>query len=501
MAIGFPPKFTLQVPLDGLSQRDYLLLSLETFQSLNWEVGPITETVVAAYTTGKEAIDSQFFLVHAEEYSVTLVSRTQGFGFSDMGLNQKNMDSFLHRFVQVRAKSSQPDLDQRFTSYVSPKLENEVLQKKDEAVLRENSLSGLKRIFLPRQEYMVTPILFFLLLGIWLAQVFSGTPYLRPAPEDLIALGANYRPETISNEPWRLFTNIFSHKGLLGLVFALYALIHIGLMLEPVIGRYRFLFAFVFCGIVASVSGLIWNDFGVNLGCLGAISGLYGVFVSLVISRNINAETRQSLLAGLCILIMYSLYQVLIKQQSVDYAGNIGGFLFGLLLGAAMIPTVKTQCTGLVKGLVTVGFAVLTVLVSYLALTSPREIDAYWIKVGGFNRSEALAAEIDAYDSDRVNPTEMAKVFQISGIDTWSKCKRSLEQLKTKNLPFQTRNEVNLSIQYCELRLKSYRCKIYALSVPSVALGEKINEMENELYDLRSNILSLRPVPQPRGID
>ncbi|MEJ7610097.1 MAG: rhomboid family intramembrane serine protease [Ferruginibacter sp.] len=94
-----------------------------------------------------------------------------------------------------------------------------------------------------------------------------------------IKWGSNYGPLTLSGDPWRLITNVFIHFGIIHLAMNMYCLYIIGSYLEPMLGKTKFITAYLCTGILASLTSLWWHNESVNsAGASGAVFGLYGLF-------------------------------------------------------------------------------------------------------------------------------------------------------------------------------------------------------------------------------
>src|SRR5580692_6058604 len=126
-------------------------------------------------------------------------------------------------------------------------------------------------LFEPREGYFVTPILIDINLAVFALMVFSGADFFQPGTASLISWGANVRYLTLDGQWWRIITNVFVHIGLLHVLFNMYALLYIGVLLEPQMGRLRFLAAYLLTGIMASLTSLYWHPNIISAGASGAI--------------------------------------------------------------------------------------------------------------------------------------------------------------------------------------------------------------------------------------
>jgi membrane associated rhomboid family serine protease len=90
-----------------------------------------------------------------------------------------------------------------------------------------------------------------------------------------------------SHEYWRLLTSGFLHLDILHIAFNMYVLYWVGRLLEPAIGRSRYL-AIYFTGLLAgSLGAIIASPLNSTAGASGAIFGLMGAAFLLLIVINL----------------------------------------------------------------------------------------------------------------------------------------------------------------------------------------------------------------------
>ena len=108
--------------------------------------------------------------------------------------------------------------------------------------------------FIPRGNFVVTPIIIEINLLVFIIMVASGVSLFMPSTEDIIQWGANFRPLITGGEWWRLFTSMFLHYGIIHLALNMYALFCIGIYLEPLLGKLRFATAYLASGLLAAAA-------------------------------------------------------------------------------------------------------------------------------------------------------------------------------------------------------------------------------------------------------
>ena len=156
--------------------------------------------------------------------------------------------------------------------------------------------------------------------------------------------------------PWQLVTSMFTHVDLLHVGFNMLALYVLGPQLEVAIGRARFLAVYLLSGLAGSAT-VMWFSSPVSqtLGASGAIFGLMGAL--LVVAIKVRGDIR-----GMLVWIAINFAVTFTFRAFISWQGHLGGFLGGLLLGAALIYAPRRRRTTWQ----TTGIAAVAVLVAVL---------------------------------------------------------------------------------------------------------------------------------------
>lgn len=226
------------------------------------------------------------------------------------------------------------------------KLDEVNLKKfKSGKVLKNNDLKEFFDFFIPKEGFYITPILININCLVFLIMVLSGFGFISFKGNDLLNWGANFRPYTIDGQWWRLLTNTFLHGGLMHLLANMYGLLFVGIFLEPVLGKTKYLVIYLTTGILASIASLWWYDATVSVGASGAIFGLYGFFMALLLLKVFPADFSKTFLISTSIFIGFNLLMGL--TGGIDNAAHIGGLLSGFIIGIVLSGQLKEQLTEL----------------------------------------------------------------------------------------------------------------------------------------------------------
>ena len=200
-------------------------------------------------------------------------------------------------------------------------------------------------LFWPSPPYVAVPLLIDLTVLVWLVMVLSGVSATAPTGRELAAWGSNVSSLTLHGQPWRLLTSLFVHGGATHLALNMFSLWLLGLMLEQRVGPGRLLAVYLASGVAASLATVWYHAGGINsTGASGAIFGLYGFMLALLLSKKIvlDKSDRRAMLGLVVYLVLSNLISGL--AGNIDNIAHVGGLLMGLLVaGPLAIFTLKKE--------------------------------------------------------------------------------------------------------------------------------------------------------------
>lgn len=129
-------------------------------------------------------------------------------------------------------------------------------------------------------------------------------------------------------EVWRLLTAAFLHSDLWHLLSNVIALFLFGPFVERALGTSRYIAAYLTSAIFASTLVYVLTDpFVTTIGASGAVFGLFGMALLLLLRAKEDVRTLLVLLAINAV--------VSFTNTSISWQGHLGGFIAGVVLGAA----------------------------------------------------------------------------------------------------------------------------------------------------------------------
>lgn len=202
-------------------------------------------------------------------------------------------------------------------------------------------IGSIFRWLLPRKGFRVTPVLVLLNLVVWGLTVATGLDVLAPDSSGLLDWGANLGMRVLEGEVWRLVAALFLHAGVVHLLMSVVVLTVIGMDLERRIGGVRFAVAYLVGGIGANLVSALLEAHVVRVGASGAIFGLVGCHLSLLLLNVFPPKVKKWSLIVLGAFLVAHLLNL--SQQGVDHWAHFGGLVTGLMTGVAMRFTIRKK--------------------------------------------------------------------------------------------------------------------------------------------------------------
>ncbi len=139
-----------------------------------------------------------------------------------------------------------------------------------------------------------------------------------------IDLALNERLVANGNEWYRLVTSGFLHYGIIHLGFNMYLLYLLGQMLEPTLGRVRFLLVYFASLLGGSMGVLLLEPDALTAGASGAVFGLMGLaFVGSYL------HGANPLNTSIGTLLMMNLFLTFMLRDRISVGGHVGGAIAG----------------------------------------------------------------------------------------------------------------------------------------------------------------------------
>ncbi len=395
-------------------------------------------------------------VISIEDTAVRLESLSTGSEMMDFGRNKKNILQFIDSYYQNKNDYSIELLQSKYDELMATDFQKtvEIPAQTEEPESQRLSFSNWKSAFIPKAGYMITPIIIYVNVLVFLVMIAFGVHFLNPSVEALCRWGGNYRPLTTDGQWWRLLSSCFVHGGLLHLLFNMGALAYIGVLLEPKLGKSRFLSAYLLTGIASSSVSLWWNVETVSVGASGAIFGIYGIFLALLTTNFVQKKTRTALFTSIGIFVAYNLIGGV--REGIDNAAHLGGLVSGILIGYALLPSLKKPEATILK------FATISITSVFILLTCfgfskniTDDTENYAIKMNDFIEMEAMALAI-YQNYGYMSQVDMLNQIKNRSNYYWKENLKITEEIDEMKLPqiYLIKNEKIR--EYCQLHLVDF---------------------------------------------
>ena len=167
---------------------------------------------------------------------------------------------------------------------------------------------------------------------IWLGQIVPGSG---------LTQALWFAPVYWPSEPWRMLTSGFAHdpSNVLHLLMNMYSLWVLGQVLEPMLGRARFLTIYLASILGGSIFVLFLGSVnGVTVGASGGIFGLMSAYFVFMRAIGVNS---QGIIAVIGINLIFTF-----MSPGISWQGHIGGMLTGGAVAASFLSAHRKKQRG-----------------------------------------------------------------------------------------------------------------------------------------------------------
>lgn len=235
---------------------------------------------------------------------------------------------------------------------------------------------------------VVMPVIIAINLAVFAWMLVSGVSAMTPQTIEIVDWGGNIAGLTLSGDWWRLGTSMFVHIGILHIAMNMIVLWDGGRIVEKMIGHWAFLAMYLTSGLVGSVVSLLWNDNVVSAGASGAVFGVFGCLLALLIRdcELLPKSVRNRLAKGAVFFMGYN-FLFGLGAEGIDLGAHVGGFLAGIVCGFIVDLGVNRERPGTRSALVA-GLGVIAVVFALTAVPKPNRghfLDRRHVVMSGAN--------------------------------------------------------------------------------------------------------------------
>jgi len=148
---------------------------------------------------------------------------------------------------------------------------------------------------------------------------------------------ALFGPAVADGEPYRILTSGFLHYGLIHLGLNMFALYFLGGLLEPAVGRWRFLGIYLVSLLGGSLGAMALEPEALTAGASGAVFGMMGA--AFIVARDRGRDDVAQQIGLIVVLNLVFTFSV----PGISIGGHLGGLLVGVLCALLVGALVRSR--------------------------------------------------------------------------------------------------------------------------------------------------------------
>lgn len=482
MAFGFPPSSSDTIFILDDSKSYQMGIALAAFHENNWQVIAIDEKAFYAFSNPIEQGIFSVLFCEWKDKTIHIKSESGDGSLFDDDRNFEYIELFKSAFWKLKEEKPEEDFVELYIAYKdSIPVEELRLDDGQNPPQQSSAIKDVLAFFIPKKDYLITPIIININILVFILMCLFGVSIMQPNSNDVFVWGGVFRPAVLNGEWYRIVTAFFVHIGLVHLLMNMFALVMVGPQLEILLGKWRYLSAYVFCGIMASCASLWWHTGTVGAGASGAIFGLYGLFLALLGSNLLDRKIRKPLLSSIGIFVFYNLAFGL--KDGIDNAAHIGGLLAGIVAGYSFYFGLRFSTNDFYKWKLPAIVLIVFMLIGLWTVSKlSNPIGEYDNLIYEFQTIEDKAIEaqkkIQGIDEDKA-----MQIITLEIIPTWTKCNQIAEKLDDLDINKEINKRNELIHFYTENRLMFFETMFKASNEQSRQYDLKIDSLSksNEL--------------------
>ena len=460
----------------GLTTEQLLLFSYGAFLELGWMPKYAGPNAVIGYTRRSwNKFDDEILVEATDEIMSVKSSLVHNESFDMMGKNKKHIKDFIGAFEKVRSSAPKPEWTTAIENLRTQTVQTVTEEAKQaEEINKVMNLSGSN--LYATYTIIGINVIVFILMAINGAEIFSVTNGLMH-----IKWGSNVTVLTLTGEWWRLITSMFIHFGIIHLAMNMYALYTAGVYLEPMLGKAKYITAYFCTGIAAGIVSLWWHKEGLNgAGASGAIFGLYGVFLALLLTNLIPKQVRIALLQSIGIFVVFNI--VYGMRSGIDNAAHIGGLLSGMLVGFIFYLELSGKLN-IKKSLATALIAIITIAGTWYFLTNYKSdtVRVDQLQKKFFVLQDSALNSLN--ESEKLIGAERKEKLLNVTLPIWKKNLENLNEMESLSMSTPMRTEQQVIKKYVQLRIEETELLIKAADTTAGAYDDEIEEIRKKIND------------------
>lgn len=473
------PEKSQSITAQGYNAATLLAIAYGACEQLKWNIKYAGENILVAYTPRKAfRWDMEMTFQTADDQLTVNSKMIHNEAFDMMKRNQKNINQFAAAFEETKQKADEQSLhhwNEKINALTQDTVKAAVEEVKQAEEIEKVLNLGSGNTYLSYGIIAINILVF-------VAMVATGVDIMSPLTIDIIKWGGNQYDLTLGGDWWRLLTCMFEHIGIFHLLLNMYALYSLAVYLEPMLGKLRFASGYLSTGIFAGLASLWWHSDGntVSAGASGAIFGMYGIMLALLLTNLIPKQVRQALLQSILLFVAYNIFYGLRPGSGIDNSAHIGGFVSGLAVGFLFYFSLGKNQNGNKEKLFA-GVALLAaVLVAYAVIGKGPATDDGKLRKALYEFSAIENKALEVYRDTTLTDKQQEERLRNVSLVEWKKAEALFSVINADKLSPGKKKEYLLFKEYCGLRIEQAEHQLKVVSGQEVSFDE-FNRINNRI--------------------
>jgi rhomboid protease GluP len=491
------PQHSEIIDVNTLNDADALAIAYKVFEQLGWPIMYAGTNKILGHTL--PSAKGQQIVVGFDDTGFSAQSELINGALLDvMNSNKKNVGKFVTAFNSIKTTLPTDVIEKNklalnnLINHTAITIDKEREEAEEVQAVLQKEGSNLYATY----AIIALNILVFILMAVDGAGIMDLNSFVH------IKWGSNVAPLTLTGDWWRLLTCTFIHFGIIHVGMNMYCLYSVGSYLEPMLGKVKYVTAYLCTGILASIVSLWWHKNGMSnsAGASGAVFGMYGLFLALLTSDIIPKQVRDALLKSIGIFIAYNL--VYGMKGGVDNAAHIGGLISGFAIGYLIIFGIKKEKSGVVvKWIIpAVIVASIGICVVYLLINKGTEKDRkemqesvkeglskdaqkYLTTYNEFVAIQSKAVEVLNDTASNISDEEKKQRISTISLPEWDKATLLVNAMTTMDVSNTQKEKAKSILTYINLRKEEASMYLNYLNNENGA-SEKVTEIRKQIDDI-----------------
>lgn len=472
MPFGWKTEYENRMPADGLTNWEIFAIAEQACKNLDWEYLVVDEHTFTATTPTNWTLTEEIITIQPKEGVILFKSKSENIELLEARHNQKNIEEeLMPAFKKVKTEWSSAKLGSAAAA-----IKMETLQQ----LTSGNRVDSGKMTF-GFKDHEVTFLLIALKLIVFIVITVNGVSATNPAAQDVLKWYGCMKVYVTGGEWWRLITAIFANTGVIDLLINLTALYFIGLMVESILGKAKFLIAFLCAGILANLAGITWYNETVIAGTSGAVFGLYGVFLAFATTAYINKKFPRVWLLS---ILAYVIFTVVNSGPADVYnAVNFGGLISGICIGYLFyFFHFKRKVARAGGSRISVEVLLITSLVVFLYVRSGKNDSIRFEKaIMKLNQIELKAMTQMQRLQFAISNEDAAKILKDSTLPEWQHFQKELIKTDRYKLNDEFTEKRKLLSKYAQMRVQQTTLLYQSIKDSSDKYHQQINQVSDSI--------------------